>query len=123
MIIPQKKAASSVEETAFVLFPFAPNFRAVTNGGLFAITDDRCLHQGRIVINLVFLGNFIVHILHVRNPLALGIPVNQIVNATHRTKDTVKFLAGHAVFFQVNGLELDPAFLEIALSFFGVETF
>ena len=49
--------------------------------------------------------------------------VNELVHAAHGSQHTVELPAGHSEPGQIDGLEGNPAFLEIALRFFGVEAF
>ena len=105
------------------LFPFDPDFWAVTCGGLLAVSDNGGLHQGRIVENLVFLGTLIVHIFHQCDIRRFTVPVDEIIDAANGTKHAVELLSGHTKANQVNGLVFDPALLEPALSFLCIEAF
>ena len=123
MIISVKKAASSVEETAFVLFPITPNLRAVAHGGLFSVADNGRFHHLRMIENLVFLCPDIVGVFQQGDNFRLTFPINQIVDPANGTQNAVKFLTGKAEADQVNGLVFHPPFFEPTLRFLCVEAF
>ena len=103
------------------LLPSLPDFGTKAAGGLLAVADHGGAHEHGIVEDLVFLGNFVFHVLHQGDFGRLALPVDEVVDAAHGTEDAVKFLAGHAVLLEVDGLELDSALLEPALGLLGVE--
>ena len=119
------KSSPSSQRTAFVisiiLFPGGPDFGAVTCSSLLAVADDGGFHEGGIVKNLILLGSFVIHVFHQGDIRVFAVPVNEVVDAAHGPQHTVKFLAGHTVFLQIDGLVFDPALLEPALCFFRIE--
>ena len=91
-----------------LLFPRFPHVGAVAGGGLFAVADDGGLHELGVVEELVFLGALVVHIAHEVDLGALGVPVDQCVDAADGAQDAVKLAAGQAEAQQVDRLEFDP---------------
>ena len=104
-----------------MLFPCSPNFRAVANCRLLAVSDEGRLHQGRVVKNLVLFCPLVVHVLHQGDVRIAAIPIDEIVNAANSAKHAVKFLAGQTEADQIHGLELHPTLFEIPLGLFGVK--
>ena len=106
-----------------MLFPCCPNFRAVANRCLLAVADDGRFHQGRVVENLVLLGDLVVHVLHQGDVRITAVPIDQIVDTANGAKHAVKFLSGQSKTEQVHGLEFYPPLFEIPLGFFCVKAF
>ena len=76
-----------------------------------------------MVEELVFLGALVVHIAHEVDLGALGVPVDQCVDAADGAQDAVKLAAGQAEAQQVDRLEFDPPLLEPPLGLFRVKAF
>lgn len=103
------------------LFPGSPNLRAVACSCLLSIAYNRSFHQLRIIEDFVFLCNFILHVPHERNIRMLAVPIDKIIDPSHGTQYAVKFLTGHTVLFQINGLKFDAPLFKIALRFLCIE--
>ena len=106
-----------------ILLPGCPDFRAIAAGCLLSVADDGRFHKGRVIKDLVFLCPLVVHVLHQRHIGRFAVPVDEIVDPANGPQDTVEFLTGHSVLLQVDGLEFDPAFLEVSFGFLCIKAF
>ena len=70
-----------------MLFPSGPNLGAIANCGLFAVSDDGRFHEGRVIKDFVFLGPFVVHVLHQRDLFIFTVPVNKIIDTAFEKKE------------------------------------
>lgn len=111
-----------MQESAFVYsFPGGPDFRTIADGGLLAVSYNRCFHQTWIIKHFIFLGSGIIHVFHVGDFLGFAVPVDEIINSADCPEYAVELLAGHSKTNQVDGLIFNAAFFEIAFGFLRIK--
>ena len=103
------------------LFPVLPYLGLVAHGGLAAVAHDGGLEQLLVFKQLVLLLPVHQRIQQRKGLLVLCCRIYQRFPAAQGARHVIKLAPAHALFLQVDQLELNAALLEIALRLFGIK--